>query len=94
MKTTHKNLKLKEPGMTLLQLYPFISVSPDLEVICSYHGFGLVEIKCPASLIGKVSFIENHHHLELTDCQIKLKRNSEYYFHIQGLNGSDKKNVL
>ena len=28
--------------------------------------------------------IENYHHLELSDSQIKLKRNSEYYFQIQG----------
>ena len=70
--------------MTVLQPYPFISVSPDLEVICSFNGSGLVEIKCPAGLIGKVPSIENCHHLELSDGQIKLKRNSEYYFQIQG----------
>ena len=84
VKKSHKNVKVKEPGMTVLQPYPFISVSPDLEVICSCHGPGLVEIKCPASLIGKVPSIENYHHLELSDGQIKLKRNSEYYFQIQG----------
>ena len=60
-----------------------ISVRPDLEVICSCHGPGLVEIKCPASVIGKVPCIENYHNLELSDGKIKLKRNSEYYFQIQ-----------
>ena len=70
--------------MTILQPYPFISVSPDLEVICSCHGPGLVEIKCPASFIGIVPSVENYHHLELSDGQIKLKRKSEYYFQIQG----------
>ena len=49
-----------------------------------FNGSGLVEIKCPAGLIGKVPSIENCHHLELSDGQIKLKRNSEYYFQIQG----------
>ena len=27
--------------------------------------------------------VENYHHLELSDGQIKLKRNSQYYFQIQ-----------
>ena len=80
VKKSHKNVKVKEPGMTVLQPYPFILLSPDLKVICSCHGPGLVEIKCSASLIGKVPSIENYHHLELSDGQIKLKRNSEYCF--------------
>ena len=83
VKKSHKNVKVNEPGMTLLQPYPFILLSPDLKVICSCHGPGLVEIKCSASLIGKVPSIENYHHLELSDGQIKLKRNSEY-FSVQG----------
>ena len=41
-----------------------------------------VEIKCPASLFGKVPSVENH--LEVSDGQAKTKRNSEYYFQIQG----------
>ena len=51
--------------MTVLQPYPFISFSPGLEVFCSCHNSGLVEIKCPASLISKVPAVENYHHLEL-----------------------------
>ena len=69
VKKSCKNVKAKEPGMTVLQPYFFKSVSPDLEVICSYHGPGLVEIKCPTSLIGKVPSIENYHHLELIDAE-------------------------
>ena len=83
VKTALKNIKVKEPGRTLLQPYLFISVSPDLEVFCSCDGLGLVEIKCPASLIGKVPFVKNCHHLERNDGQLKLKRNSEYYCQIQ-----------
>ena len=56
--------------MTILQPYSFTSVIPDLEVICFCHGPGLVEIKCPASLIGKRPSVENYHHLELSDGQI------------------------
>ena len=84
VKKSHKNVRVEEPGVMVLQPYPFISVSPDLEVICSYHGRGVVKIKCLTSLVGKVPSIENYQHLELSDGQIKLKRNSEYYFQIQG----------
>ena len=68
--------------MTVLQPYPFISFSPGLEVFCSCHNSGLIEIKCPASLISKVPAVENYHHLKLSDGPAKLKRNSEYYFQI------------
>ena len=81
---SHKNVKVLQPGITVLQPYPFIQVIPDLEVICSSHGPDLVAIECSASLIGKVPSIENYHHLVISDGQIKLKRNSEYYFKIQG----------
>ena len=63
VKKSHKNVKVEEPGMMVLQPYPVTSVSPDLEVIFSYHGRGLVEIKCPTSLIGKVPSLENYQHL-------------------------------
>ena len=33
VKKSHKNVKVKEPGMTVLQPYPFIWFSPDLEFV-------------------------------------------------------------
>ena len=82
VKKSHKNVKIKEPVIAILQLYPFMLVSS--EVFCFCNDPGLVQIKSPASLIGKMPSIENCHHLELSDGQIKLKRNNEYYFQIQG----------
>lgn len=40
--------------MTVCERFPFISVSPDLEVCCSCHGERLVEIKWPTTAIGKI----------------------------------------
>ena len=56
--------------MTIPQPYPFTSVIPGLEVIFYCHGPDLAESKCTASLIGKMSSVENYHHLELSDGQI------------------------
>ena len=54
-----------------------------MEIFCSCDGSAPIEIKYPASLIGKVPSVENYHQLELSDGQIKIKRNSKYYFKIQ-----------
>ena len=69
--------------MTRLKSHPFISVSSDLEINCSCHGLGLVEIKCPATFIGKVSSAENYKQLEIINEKPYLKKASPYYFQIQ-----------
>ena len=84
-KKTHQNPKVSDPGMTVFTSHPFISISPDLEITCSYHGPGLVAIKCPATFIGKVPSAENYKHLEIINEQPYLKKASPYYFEIQGL---------
>ena len=83
-KKHHKNCTFQEPGMTISQQYPFISVTPDLQINCDCHGPGLIEIKCPASLIGQIPSVNNYHHLEEIDGKIVLKHSSEYYFQVQG----------
>ena len=66
--------------MTVFKFHPFISVSSDLEINCSGHGPELVEIKCSATFIGKVSSAENHKQLEIINEQLYLKKASPYYF--------------
>ena len=69
--------------MTVDTKYPYISASPDLEINCLCHGPGLVEIKCPASLIGHVPNVQNYHkHIEEVDGEIVLKQSSDYYYQI------------
>ena len=54
-KNSHKGITYTDPGMTVFEDYPFLAATPDLEINCACHGPGLVEIKCPASLIAKTA---------------------------------------
>lgn len=64
-----------------------MGASPDMEIECECHGKGLLEIKCPATTINKTPNSENYRHLENKDGHLQLKRNSEYFFQIQGQMG-------
>ena len=56
-----------------------------MEINCNCHGAGLVEIKCPATLIGKIPSIENYSkHIEKDGDKLQLKSTSPYYSQIQG----------
>ena len=67
----------------------FITATPDLEIECSCHGMGLVEIKCPSTVIGKIPDSTNYEHLENYQGNDRLKRNSPYYYQVQGQMASD-----
>ena len=57
-----------------------ISPTPDMEINCNCHGADLVEIKCLATLIGKIPSIENYSkHIEKDGNKLKLKSTSPYY---------------
>ena len=57
-----------------------ISPTPDMEINCNCHGADLVEIKCLATLIGKIPSIENYSkHIEKDGDKLKLKSTSPYY---------------
>ncbi|XP_065659185.1 uncharacterized protein LOC136083633 [Hydra vulgaris] len=92
MKKAHENATFADPGMTIFNTHPFISASPGMEVFCTCHGAGLVEIKCPSSLIFEIPSNKTYStHLEEIDGIVKLKVNSSYYFQIQGQLGITKK---
>ena len=65
--------------MTVMESHPFISASPDLEAQCQCHGPRLVEIKCPASIIGQVPSPQNYDHIEVVDDTLSLKRSNPYF---------------
>ena len=52
-KKSDKSMTHTDPGMTVFEDSPFPAATPDLEINCACHGLGLVEIKCPATLIAK-----------------------------------------
>ena len=63
----------------------YLAATPDMEINCNCHGAGLVERKCPATLIGKIRSIENYsQHIEKDGEKLKLKSTSPYYSEIEG----------
>ena len=66
---------------------PFIAVSPDLQIDCVCCGKGLVEIKCPYSVRETVPSSDNLGYLEDKEGKPSLKKNTDYYYQIQGQMG-------
>ena len=83
----HTNLTYIDPGMTVMEEYPFISVSTDLDISCDCCGKGHAEFKCPGSIKHQVPSDKNLSYLELRNGKTKVKKNSDYYFQIQGQMG-------
>ena len=46
-KLYHENVKVTETGLHVNTNFPYLGASPDGLVLCSCHGKGLLEIKCP-----------------------------------------------
>ena len=86
-KKSHSKSSFKDPSMTVMESHPFISASLDLKAQCHCHGPRLVEIKCPASIIGQVPFPQNNDHIEVVDGTLSLKRSSTYFSQVHGQMG-------
>ena len=81
----HINLTHYDPGRTIMKKHPFISVSTDLDFSCFCCGKGHAEFKCPGSIEDQVPSADNLPYLEIDENgQTNLKRNSDYYFQVQG----------
>ena len=65
-----------DPGVAVFEGSTFLAVKPDLEINCACHGPGLVEIKCPATLIAKTTNVDNYKHMEMCNDNIALKMTS------------------
>ena len=59
LKKSHKNFTSPNPGLKVYQIYPYITASPDLLVICHCCGNGVIEIKCLESVWESVPSEEN-----------------------------------
>ena len=53
MKQQHQSLSVKESGLILDPMYPFVGASPDGVITCTCCGTGVLEIKCPYSCKNK-----------------------------------------
>ena len=83
-KKNHRKLVSSEAGLVIMPEKPFIAVSPDLLIECLCCGQGLVEIKCPYSIRGTTPSSSNLAYLEEIEGKTTLKKNSDYYYQIQG----------
>ena len=83
-KKSHKGMTYTDPGMIVFEDDPCLAVTLGLEINCACHGPGLVEMKCPATLIAKTPNVGNYKHIETCNDNIVLKMTSPYYSQIQG----------
>ena len=71
-----------------MKRHQFIGASPDLVVSCNCHGKGLCEIiKCPYTHCNSKRSSSHLKYLVATDHGDRLKKNSDYYYQIQGQMG-------
>ena len=84
MKPNHKKLKSEEQGLIVMSGKPFIAASPDLKVSCECYGEGLVEIECSYSIKESIPSADNLTYLQIVDGTTILKRNSDYFYQVQG----------
>lgn len=74
--------KVTKCGLFVDVAHPFLGASPDGIVD---DGAALVEVKCPyKERQEKIKAGEPFPYLEMRDGELRLKRNSNYYFQVQG----------
>ena len=83
-KKSRQNVSYRECGLFLYPPKPYLGASPDLLVECSCCGQGVLEIKCPYSLLNEVPAANNVPYLELRNGQTVLKKKHSYFAQIQG----------
>ena len=86
-KKKHKKLTSSEAGLVVMEEKPYIAVLPDLQIECICCGKGFVEVKCPYSIRDTVPSAKNLKYLEMIGKKVVLKKNSNYYYQIQGQMG-------
>ena len=84
MKPNHRKLKSEGQGLIVMRRKPFIAASPDRKVSCECCGEELVEIKCPYSIKESIPSADNLTYLQIVDATTILKRNSDYFYQVQG----------
>ena len=88
MKQQHQSFSVKESGLILDPMYPFVGASPDGIITCTCCGTGVLEIKCPYSCKNKglkeVSEEKSCFFLRVTETgHLELKDNHQYFYQVQ-----------
>lgn len=91
-KKEHKDAKYRECGIFIYENKQYIGASPDLILECSCCGKGVLEIKCPYSIVNKVPSPDNLPYLVHSNGSIVLKEKHQYFAQIQGQMAVTKRN--
>ena len=70
----------------------FLGATPDLLLECACCGKGVLEIKCPHSIVNEILSAENLPYLEMSGGSERVKENHAYFDQIQGQIGITKRN--
>jgi len=92
MQNSHPGLTVKKCGLLVSGNYPHIGASPDGLVNCTHcaEPHGLLEIKCPSSILSRMKIPEEcakdvNFYCTLNESeQVILKRNHSYHYQVQG----------
>ncbi|XP_064625475.1 uncharacterized protein LOC135486546 [Lineus longissimus] len=83
-------IKILENGIVVNPSFPWLGASPDGKILDSNAGFGLLEVKCPASF-KDVDPLEacasKNFYCELVEGKPRLKRKHSYFYQVQGQMG-------
>jgi hypothetical protein len=80
----HRETSIRECGLFIHETKQYIGASPDSLVECACCGKGVLEIKCPSSIISKIPNPENVSYLVSKNGQVTLKENHKYFAQVQG----------
>lgn len=75
----HVEFKMEKCGFLIHTEYPFLGCSPDRRVQCMCCGRGIIEIKCPYTLLSKEKSRNDLEYL----INGSLSQKSSYYYQIQ-----------
>ena len=83
-----QSLSVKESGLILDPMCPFVGASPDGVITCTCCGTGVLKIKCPYSCKNKglkeVSEEKSWFFLRVTEAgHLELKDNHQYFYQVQ-----------
>ena len=88
----HKAAQCREFGLFIDEQHQFLGATPDLLLECACCGKGVLEIKCPYSIVNDIPSAENLPYLEMSGGSERLKENHTYFDQIQGQMAITKRN--
>ena len=88
----HKAAQCRECGLFIDEQHQFLGATPDLLLECACCGKGVLEIKCPYSIVNDIPSAENLPYLEMSGGSERLKENHAYFDQIQGQMAITKRN--